>query len=121
MPVLQTNAFAMIYGSSMMFITVLILNKPIAFDFSGSYIVSLSYLSVFGSIIAFSVYLRLLGEIGPDRAAYIALLTPIIALIISSLFEGYEWKISGIVGVSLLMIGNIFALKNKLIKKQIPA
>lgn len=121
LPILQTNAFSMIYGSSMMFITVLILKKPISFDFSGSYLVSLSYLSIFGSIVAFSVYLKLLGEIGPDRVAYVALITPIIALLISSIFEGYEWKISGITGVSLLLVGNVIALKNKLIKKQIPA
>ena len=75
------------------------------------------YLSVFGSIIAFSVYLKLLGEIGPDRSVYIALITPAIALLISTLFEGYRWKTAGIAGVLLLMAGNVLALKNKLLIK----
>lgn len=119
MPVIQTNAYAMSYGGIMMFLTVLILNKPIAFDFSGGYIISLAYLAIFGSIIAFSAYLKLLGEIGPDRSAYIALITPVIALFISTFFEDYHWKIAGIAGVLLLISGNIIALKNKLIKKQI--
>ncbi len=118
-PVIQANAFAMIYGGSMMFLTAVILGKPVSFETSSSYIFSLAYLSVFGSIIAFSVYLKLLGEIGPDRSIYIALITPAIALIISSLFEGFEWEISGIAGVLLLMVGNVIALKNKLLKKRV--
>ena len=118
-PVIQANAFAMIYGGVMMFFTVLVLGKPISFDLSTSYVLSLAYLIVFGSIIAFSVYLKLLGEIGPDRSVYIALITPAIALLISTFFEGYKWEITGIVGVLLLMAGNVVALKNKLIKKRI--
>ncbi len=118
-PVIQANAFAMIYGGLMMFFTVLVLGKPISFDLSTSYVLSLAYLIVFGSIIAFSVYLKLLGEIGPDRSVYIALITPAIALLISTFFEGYKWEITGIVGVLLLMAGNVVALKNKLIKKRI--
>ncbi|MGQ8336190.1 DMT family transporter [Sunxiuqinia sp. A32] len=121
LPVLQTNAFAMIYGGSAMFITVLAIGKPISFDFSAPYIISLSYLSVFGSIVAFSVYLKLLGEIGPDRSAYIALITPVIALFISTFFEGYQWKVAGVLGVILLLAGNVFALKSKLVKKRIKA
>ena len=118
-PILQANAFAMIYGGAMMFLIVLVLGKPIGFDTSLSYLFSLGYLSVFGSIIAFSVYLKLLGEIGPDRSVYVALIAPAIALLISTLFEGYEWKLMGILGVLFLMLGNVMALKNKLIKKRI--
>ena len=118
-PIIQANAFAMIYGGSMMFLIVLLLGKPIGFDTSVSYILSLGYLIIFGSIVAFSVYLKLLGEIGPDRSVYVALIAPIIALLISTVFEGYQWKAVGVAGVILLMLGNVLALKNKLIKKQI--
>lgn len=121
LPVIQTNAFAMTYGGLMMFITVLILNKHVTFDTSAGYIISLAYLAIFGSIVAFSAYLKLLGEIGPDRSAYVALITPVIALFISTFFEGYHWKLAGIAGVLLLILGNIIALKNKLIKRQIRA
>ncbi|RKD91229.1 DMT family transporter [Mangrovibacterium diazotrophicum] len=121
LPVIQTNAFAMTYGGLMMFGTVLILQKEIAFEYTTSYVLSLFYLAIFGSIIAFSTYLQLLGEIGPDRSAYVALITPVIALFISTFFEGYEWKMAGILGAGLLIAGNVIALKNKLIKKQIRA
>ncbi|WP_167608889.1 DMT family transporter [Maribellus sediminis] len=112
-PVLQANGFGMLYGGLAMFMLVLLLQKPISFEGSVSYTSSLVYLSVFGSIIAFSTYLKLLGEIGPDRVVYIALITPAIALIISTVFEGYSWNISAFLGIVLLFSGNVLALRFK--------
>lgn len=116
MPVLQTNAFGMIYGGTAMFLTVLILDKPLIFDTSARYILSLLYLAAFGSIIAFSAYLKLLGEIGPDRAVYIAIITPAIAIIISTIFEGYQWDLYAFFGIFLLFSGNVLALRFKTLK-----
>lgn len=113
MPVLQTNAFGMLYGGISMFVTVLILQKPIAFDFSLHYISSMIYLALFGSIAAFSAYLKLLGEIGPDRSVYIAIITPAIAIVISTIFESYKWDIFAILGLILLFLGNFLALRFK--------
>lgn len=112
-PVLQANAFGMLYGGISMFIIVLILRKPVLFDFSSKYMLSLFYLSVFGSIIAFSTYLKLLGEIGPDRAVYISIITPAIAIVISTIFEGYQWDIYAVLGIILLFSGNFLALRFK--------
>ena len=112
-PVLQANAFGMIYGGIAMFITVLVLDKPVIFDNSAKYILSLLYLAAFGSIVAFSAYLKLLGEIGPDRAVYIAIITPAIAIVISTIFEGYQWDMYAFVGIFLLFSGNILALRFK--------
>lgn len=112
-PVLQANAFGMLYGGISMLIAVFILNKPIVFDYSAKYILSLIYLAAFGSIVAFSTYLKLLGEIGPDRAVYIAIITPAIAIIISTFFEGYKWDIFAALGILLLFLGNFLALRVK--------
>ncbi len=112
-PVIQANAFAMTYGGFFMLGTVLVLGKPLTFDYTWQYSLSLAYLVIFGSIIAFSTYLKLLGEIGPDRSVYIALLTPVIAMIISTFFEDYQWKPSAILGIILLFAGNFLALKFK--------
>jgi len=117
-PVLQANAFGMIYGGAIMFLATLLFGKPIEFDFSADYIVSLFYLAVFGSIIAFSTYLKLLGEIGPDRSIYIALITPAIALAISTIFEGYHWDLYAVAGIALLFAGNFLVLRIKK-KKQL--
>jgi drug/metabolite transporter (DMT)-like permease len=113
LPVIQTNAFGMLYGGIAMFALVLITGKPLVFETSTNYIFSLFYLAIFGSIIAFSTYLKLLGEIGPDRSIYIALITPAIALVISTFFEGYRWDIFAVLGILLLFSGNILALRFK--------
>ena len=117
-PVLQANAFGMIYGGTIMFIATLLFGKPIMFDYSTGYIISLFYLAIFGSVVAFSTYLKLLGEIGPDRSIYIALITPAIALMFSTVFEGYSWDLFAFTGIILLFAGNVLVLKIKK-KKQL--
>lgn len=112
-PVLQANAFGMLYGGSSMFLVVLVLGKPISIDTSLSYSVSLLYLTLFGSIIAFSSYLKLLGEIGPDRSVYVTLISPAIALLISTFFEDYRWDLYAFLGVILLFSGNFLAVRLK--------
>lgn len=112
-PVLQANAFGMLYGGFSMFLIVLVLGKSITFDPSFSYSISLLYLALFGSIVAFSSYLKLLGEIGPDRSVYVTIITPVIALIISTFYEGYRWDIFAFIGLILLFSGNLLAVRFK--------
>jgi drug/metabolite transporter (DMT)-like permease len=103
----------MLYGGFTMLIVVLILNKPVSFDFSPGYSLSLIYLAIFGSIISFSIYLKLLGEIGPDRSAYITLISPAIAMVFSTIFENYHWNLFGFAGIAFLFAGNYFVLRFK--------
>jgi drug/metabolite transporter (DMT)-like permease len=111
LPVVQTNAYGMLYGSLSMLILVFIIGTPISFDVSFKYISSLIYLAVFGSIIAFYSYLTLLGKIGADRAAYVTLVFPIIALLLSTFFEEYTWSLFALLGVVLITAGNFLVLK----------
>jgi drug/metabolite transporter (DMT)-like permease len=113
LPVIQTNAFAMFYGPLSMLIICLILGKSFSFDISFSYIGSLLYLAIFGSIVAFSTYLTLLGTIGADKSAYVTLVIPVIALIFSTIFENYRWNMFSIIGVLLILAGNTIILKRK--------
>ena len=112
-PVFQSNAFAMLYGGVTMLISAIILRKPVSFDFSLSYSLSLLYLAIFGSIISFSIYLKLLGEIGPDRSAYITLISPAIAMVFSTIFENYRWNAFAFTGLAFLFAGNYFILRFK--------
>ena len=113
LPVIQTNAFAMFYGPFFMLLICLFMGKPFTFDLSFSYISSLLYLTIFGSIIAFSSYLTLLGNIGADKSAYVTLVIPLIALLLSTVFEDYHWNTFGIIGVLFIMLGNIIILRMK--------
>ncbi len=111
LPIVQTNAYGMAYGGILMLFLAFFSGKSFGFVFTTAYISSLFYLAVFGSIIAFGCYLTLVGNIGADRAAYATLLFPIVALGISTLWEGYQWTFSAAFGVMLILFGNLLMLK----------
>ncbi|MCK4788302.1 MAG: DMT family transporter, partial [Desulfobacteraceae bacterium] len=110
LPVVQTNAFGMAYGAVFMLALALFRGAQLSFDPSAGYVLSLLYLVLFGSVIAFYTYLTLLGRIGPDRAAYVTVLFPIIALLLSTLFEGMTWSLLQLAGVGLVLLGNAAVL-----------
>lgn len=109
-PILQANAFGMGYGTLLLLLLTLFLGKEISFDISVSYIGSLFYLSVFGSVIAYGTYLTLIGIIGADKAAYSIMLVPVVALIISSFFEDYSWSFFAVIGIVFVVGGNLLVL-----------
>jgi drug/metabolite transporter (DMT)-like permease len=80
------------------------------FSTSSSYVVSLLYLAIVASVLGFGVYLKLVGNIGADKASYVNVFTPVIALLISTFFEDYQWSWTGLVGVVLIIVGNILVL-----------
>jgi drug/metabolite transporter (DMT)-like permease len=111
--VIQTNSLGMLYGGLAMLAVSTALGKPFVFDTSLRYIASLGHLTVFGSVIAFGCFLTLVGRIGADRAAYVTLVMPVIALILTTVFEGYDWTPSALFGVALVMCGNYLALRQR--------
>ena len=109
--VLSSNAWAMTYGAGLMVLLALVSGKPFDFMATPLYVGALLYLSVFASVIAFWSYLTLVGEIGPDRAAYATLLFPIVALGLSTVFEDYVWTLPAILAVCLILGGNLLTLR----------
>lgn len=110
LPIMSVNAFAMAYGAVLTLIYALLSGIPISISWQLAYWLSLGYLTVFGSIIAFGCYLTLVGRIGPSRAAYAGLLFPLVALAISTIVEDYQWTPQSLLGVSLILLGNIWIL-----------
>jgi len=109
--VLSSNAWAMTYGAGLMVLLALVSGKPFDFMATPLYVGALLYLSVFASVIAFWSYLTLVGEIGPDRAAYATLLFPLVALGLSTVFEDYVWTLPAIIAVCLILGGNLLTLR----------
>lgn len=103
-------AWGMTYGAIGCSAWVLLAGAPIAFDLRPGYVLSWAWLTIFGSIIAFGAYLTLLVRIGAGRAGYIGVMVPVIALIISALFEGYRWAPATWAGIVLAVAGNFVAL-----------
>jgi drug/metabolite transporter (DMT)-like permease len=109
--VLSSNAWAMTYGAGLMVLLALVSGKPFDFMATPLYVGALLYLSVFASVIAFWSYLTLVGETGPDRAAYATLLFPLVALGLSTVFEDYVWTLPAIIAVCLILGGNLLTLR----------
>jgi drug/metabolite transporter (DMT)-like permease len=78
-----------------------------------AYVGSLAYLTVFGSIVAFGAYLTLLGRIGAHKAGYAMVMFPVVALVLSTLFEGLEIDTTTVIGTLLVLSGNLFVLKTR--------
>ena len=118
LPVVALNTYAMAFATVFSGIMALALGRPIAFSLDPGYLLSLAYLSVFGSAVAFGCYLALIRSIGPSRAAYSSVLFPIVALFLSTLIEDYEWTTIAASGVGLALLGNwILLSKPKTYKK----
>jgi len=83
---------------------------PFTFDLSPGYVLSLAYLTVFGSVIAFGAYLTLLGRIGAHRAGYATVMFPVVALILSMLFENLRLDLTMLLGFALVLTGNLLVL-----------
>jgi len=110
LPVVQMNAFGMLYGALSVALYALATRQPFLFDWSPRYLLSLLYLAVFGSILAFGAFLVLLGRIGADRAGYVTVAIPIVALLLSAFFEGLRWHASLVLGILLCLAGNVAVL-----------
>lgn len=109
-PVIQMNFYAMSYAMILLFITSLLLPGTLVIPSSTSFYLSLVYLALFGSVFAFGAYMKLLKQMGADKAAYVVLVYPMVALLISTFFEGYQWTMLSVVGVVIVLMGNAIAM-----------
>jgi drug/metabolite transporter (DMT)-like permease len=113
LPVIAVNAHAMAFSSILALLLSFLLGREFAFSMTTGYVISLLYLAVFGSAVAFGCYLALIRRIGSARAAYSSLLFPVVALLISTVFEGYRWTPVAAIGILLTLGGNWLILSNR--------
>ncbi|ROP62215.1 drug/metabolite transporter (DMT)-like permease [Enterobacter sp. BIGb0383] len=105
--VMTTNAWAMMWGTLVMGSIALIRGDAFTPEWTTSYLGALVYLAIFGSVIGFGAYFTLVGRIGPGKAAYSTLLFPLVALTLSTLYEGYSWSANAVAGLALILLGNL--------------
>jgi len=113
-PLIETIAYAMLYGSLITLLITQIKGTELLFEYSFSYIASLTYLSIVGSIFAFIFYLKLLENVGAGRAGYVGVVMPVLALLISTIFEDLEWQADLIIGLPILIIGAVLVINQKI-------
>lgn len=108
---------ASIYGAVIIFLYIVARGIPFVWPQSPVYWWSVVYLTVFGSVVAFLCYLKLVRNVGPAMAGYTTILFPPVALFISSLFESYQWQSLHLLGLTLVLIGNACVIWHKTLRK----
>lgn len=106
----QMTTVAMFYGCVVSLAISLFQSETWVFDISSRFIGAWLFLAIFASVLGFTLYLSLVNRLGAARAAYALVITPIVALTLSSLFEGYRWTPLAGLGLSLAILGNVLVL-----------
>src|SRR5262249_12512686 len=112
-PLWQSMAWGMLYGGVFSLAVAIVSGKPLVFEATAPYVLSLLYLAVLGSIVAFASYLTLLNRVGAARSGYIGVMVPIVALVISAMFEGFHWQALTFAGIAVSVAGNVIILARK--------
>ena len=110
-PLVQNNTLSMFIGATFVLLIASLTGNRIIFDFDFKYVSSLFYLSIVGSVLGFGFYLKLLNNIGAGKASYVNVVTPILALFISTLYENYTWDFLNSFGLILVISGNLIIFR----------
>jgi drug/metabolite transporter (DMT)-like permease len=112
-PVVQSTAWGMLYGSLLVVAYAALIGRAFTWDRSTGYLVSLGYLAVFGSVVAFVTYLTLVKRLGAGPAGYSSVIIPVIAMATSTVFEGYRWTALALLGMAMVVVGNVLVMRRK--------
>jgi len=115
--ILPGTAWGMIYGAISAALIATATGVEWTFDPRAPYLVSLAYLAVFGSIAAFGAYLTLLKQVGAGPSSYVGVMTPVVALGLSTAFEGYRWTWIAVLGVVLAVAGNVLVMRGRGVRR----
>lgn len=110
LPMASTLAWGMLWGAGIDAVVAYATTGAPVFDPRPVYLLGVLYLGVFASAIAFTCYFAVIRAIGPARAAYSSVLTPILAMILSTMFEGYRWTLLAGAGGVVALAGLLIAL-----------
>ncbi len=110
LPLLSVNAWGMLYATIIMLFVALLRGVAFTFDPSPVYVWALLYLAIPASVIGYTTYLHVVNRLGPERAAYITVLFPAVALTVSVIFEGYRVTLPAVLGLMAIMVGNVLVL-----------
>jgi drug/metabolite transporter (DMT)-like permease len=120
-PVMTTNTLWMGYASLLTVLFIAIGPAEFGFLRTTGYVVSLLYLGVFGSVLAFSAFFTLLGKIGVGPAGYVAVSTPVVALAVSSVVEDLSWPLTRVLGVACILVGQLVLVRRKSVRPAPPS
>lgn len=110
-PLLPLLALAMLVGAGVDILLAFAIDGPPVWDPRPAYVIGIAYLGLVGSVVTFPLYFLLIRNMGAGRAAYVGVVTPVLAMVLSTLFEGYRWGVLAVAGSLLALAGLLVALK----------
>jgi len=106
-------AWAMFYGTLFNATVASAIAGPPQFDPSPVYIAGIAYLGIIASAVAFSLYYTMIRTMGASKAAYTSVIIPLVAMALSTAFEGYRWSALAVAGAALALVGLVVALRSR--------
>ena len=113
LPMVAVLAWAMLIGAGVNALFAWITVGPPVMELRATYLLGIGWLAIAGSVVSFPLYFRLIQRMGAAQAAYTAVLIPVIAMLISTLVEGYRWTGLAASGALLAVAGMVIALRAK--------
>jgi drug/metabolite transporter (DMT)-like permease len=110
-PMIPALAAAMLIGALVDAAIALVTSGPPVIEHRPEYFAGILYLGLFGSALTFPLYFGVVRAIGPAKAAYSSVIVPVIAMLLSTLFEGYRWTPLAVSGALLAAFGLVVALR----------
>ncbi len=115
-----TSALAMIMGGLINLCYGFYLHQEFFWSNSPIYLSLWIYISLFVTSVVFICYMQLVNKFGAANASYVWIISPMIALNISSFFEGMDWTPERVLGTLVILCGSLIALKRKKLAKTKP-
>jgi drug/metabolite transporter (DMT)-like permease len=109
-PMFATVGMAMLLGAAADGLLAWHLAGPPVVEHRLGYYLGILYLALFASALAFPLYYGIIRVIGPAKAAYSSVIVPVIAMLLSTVFEGYRWSPLAIAGALVCAAGLVVAL-----------
>lgn len=104
---LSTTAWAMLYGSLIMALIALLRGDSLLPSANIHWLGAVGYLALIGSVCGFGAYFILLGRIGAAKASWSTLLFPLVALTLSTQYEGFVWQATSLIGLLCISCANL--------------
>lgn len=112
-PMVSLLAWAMLYGTAFDLVYAFLTVGPPTMPPAWQFWAGTAYLAIIGSVVTFPLHYNLVREIGAGRTAYNAIVTVCVAMLLSTVFEGFQWTALAVGGMALALAGMALALRSK--------
>jgi drug/metabolite transporter (DMT)-like permease len=112
-PIVSLMAWGMLWGVAASALYALLSVGAPVLDPRPAYLAGIAYLGIVGSALTFPLYSQLIREWGPGPAAYNGVAVPVVAMVLSTMFEGYRWSPLAGGGAALAIAGLLVALSGR--------